>query len=346
MLPLTPYLMLFLASIILGGCQTEDSTVVAVPAVTTPVTVATPVMDEKQPIVTPLEEAPLIAQPVLPAPSLMKTSVAAESAATLPPKAHLVPRPRPQAGQTFDHRLYPPPANIVVANANAPSTPSKPAQAAPKAAVDDRLGVIVGQVEMQAKGKPVPLDEVMIAVEPLTVGLIQPRAPKRWVMTMRDKTYSPTHLLVQVGDSIEFSNEDHFKHNVFSSSQPNIFDLGTYGPEKKPQVTLTHPGLVKVYCNIHPKMAAFVLVSAVDRMTLTDKTGRFRLEDLPPGRYRLTAWNIRADWQQEITLLAGQSLPVTIHLDASQYQPKPHLNKLGKPYPPEKVSFDDDDELY
>lgn len=343
-----------LCSLLLIGCQTDETPAPVQPI--KPVVVAPPPVDERQPVVTTLERPPLVAQPlnldtapkttpVTEAKPIPKIKPIAETkSATEMKKAFVVPRPRPNATTEprTDLAQYAPPPNVVVAPP-APA-PVKPAvvSASPKPVV----GKIKGEVKIMVNGKTMAVDEVMISAEPLTAGIISPRPAKKFRITMKDKTYSPSHLLVQAGDTIEFTNRDHFKHNVFSSSKPNVFDLGTYGPAEKPTVKLTDSGLVKVYCNIHPNMAAFVMVAAVDRMTLANKNGQFQIDDLPAGRYRLTAWNIRADWQQEVEVAAGETQAVTIVLDGSQYQPKPHLNKLGKPYPPQKVSFDDDNELY
>src|SRR3989449_10331265 len=51
-------------------------------------------------------------------------------------------------------------------------------------------------------------------------------------------------------------------HNVFSASEPSPFDLGQYGRGETRTWTFTKPGLVRVFCNVHPRMVAFVQVMA------------------------------------------------------------------------------------
>jgi plastocyanin len=61
-------------------------------------------------------------------------------------------------------------------------------------------------------------------------------------------------LKIKVGDVVEFKNMDPFFHNVFSLSDPKLFDLGSYPQGQSKSVTFDKPGLVEVECAIHPEM--------------------------------------------------------------------------------------------
>ena len=49
-------------------------------------------------------------------------------------------------------------------------------------------------------------------------------------------------------------------HNAFSSYNGQIFDVGLYPPGTSKSVHFTRPGVVRVFCNIHPSMSAVILV--------------------------------------------------------------------------------------
>ena len=80
------------------------------------------------------------------------------------------------------------------------------------------------------------------------------------------KEFSPHVLVIPAGSTVSFPNHDPFNHNVFSVSEPNQFDLGLYGRGEAKGYTFTSPGLVRVFCNIHPRMVAFVLLQAARPM--------------------------------------------------------------------------------
>jgi hypothetical protein len=90
---------------------------------------------------------------------------------------------------------------------------------------------------------------------------------------------------------VEFSNSDRTYHNVFSLSKPKRFDLGRYGSGRSKSVRFDHPGVVRVFCDIHSHMSAFILVFAHRFYAVTDAEGRYRIDGVPPGTYTLVAWN-------------------------------------------------------
>ena len=68
------------------------------------------------------------------------------------------------------------------------------------------------------------------------------------------KSFTVPVLKAKVGDKVEFRNDDEFAHNVFSLSDAQSFDLGSYKKGEVRSVKLTAPGVLEVECAIHPEM--------------------------------------------------------------------------------------------
>jgi Carboxypeptidase regulatory-like domain len=135
---------------------------------------------------------------------------------------------------------------------------------------------------------------------------------------------------------VEFPNRDPIFHNVFSVSGANRFDLGLYRSGTSRTRRFDAPGLVRVYCNIHPQMVGFVQVVDSDVFDVTGPDGAFRLEGVPPGAYTLRAWHEEAgETSTPVTVRAGDDSRITLRIDISGFRPAPHKNKYGKDYPPQ-----------
>jgi len=116
-------------------------------------------------------------------------------------------------------------------------------------------------------------------------------APGRARLDQRNETFVPYVLAVTVGSTVDFPNDDPIYHNVFSLSKPKRFDLGRYPRGQSRSVVFDRPGVVRVFCEIHSHMSAFILVFAHRYFALTDVEGRYRIEGVPPGSYTLAVWN-------------------------------------------------------
>lgn len=160
-------------------------------------------------------------------------------------------------------------------------------------------------------------------------------------VSMKNKTYAPKLMTIKKNDQVNFANNDKIKHNVFSTSGENRFDLGTYGEGKTNKVSFKSPGVVKVYCNIHPEMALFISVSPNNYSHITDKNGFFEIDNLPPGEYRLSAWHIRGETQQIVNLKTLHTKK-DILINTEAYVPVPHKNKYDEAYKVKSFLFEDE----
>jgi plastocyanin len=192
-------------------------------------------------------------------------------------------------------------------------------------------GTVAGRVEVLDKAgrRLIDLSDVVVYVD----GARGKARPAHATVTMKGKAFTPRVLVVGVGTTVDFPNEDPIFHNVFSVSGDNRFDLDLYKRPKSGSWTFLHPGLARVYCNIHPQMSAVVLVRDNPFFTKAAPDGSFSLEGVPAGRYLLKAWHERGgEAAAEVVVSAEGRTGAELRLDASTYKQLPHKNKFGKDY--------------
>jgi len=192
-------------------------------------------------------------------------------------------------------------------------------------------GRVAGRLTMlEKKGKPSPdLAAAVVYLERHAA----PQSPLATEIAISDKEFVPRVVAVPVGSAVRFTNHDPFEHNVFSVSEPATFDLGQYGRGEAKQWTFTAPGLVRVYCNVHPRMVAFVQVMATRYYSQPAADGTFAIEDVAPGQYALHVWHERSpEAVRELSVAAAGVSGLEIQLDARGFRRVEHKNKFGDDY--------------
>ncbi|HSB63752.1 MAG TPA: hypothetical protein VLJ18_06270 [Thermoanaerobaculia bacterium] len=151
----------------------------------------------------------------------------------------------------------------------------------------------------------------------------------------KGKRFEPRITAVPAGTTVDFPNLDRIFHNVFSLSPGARFDLGLYRNGASRAMTFDTPGLVRVYCNIHPQMAAYLMVIDGAIWAQTGSDGNAVLAKVPAGRAVVRAWDEKGgDYQGTVDVTAGKTASLAIALDGSNWRDTPHTNKYGKKYPP------------
>jgi plastocyanin len=148
----------------------------------------------------------------------------------------------------------------------------------------------------------------LITLEPVG-GKWKPRTPKRVVVEQRNREFLPNLVAVSVGSTIAFPNFDGVFHNVFSTAPAAPFDLGLYKAGEAREFTFTKEGIIRLGCNLHANMSAYIAVVAAPAYVVTDANGAFAFRRLTPGKYKVRAWSVRskAPIEREITLKAGKN---------------------------------------
>jgi plastocyanin len=194
-------------------------------------------------------------------------------------------------------------------------------------------GGVTGRVEVVQKGgrRLADLSDVVVYLE----GARERAQPTRTTILMKGKAFLPRVAVVAVGSTVEFPNQDPIFHNVFSVSGENRFDLDLYKRPKSGSWTPQAPGVVRVYCNIHPQMNAIVLVRDNAHFTRAARDGTFALAEVPAGRYTLKAWYERAgEVSRPVVVPVQGEARADLLLDASRYKRVSHKRKDGSSYGP------------
>ena len=178
--------------------------------------------------------------------------------------------------------------------------------------IDDhaaRNGIIRGHVELRhvnaaAERRPgvadlgTPPDRLrddrrrsVVYLESAPRGAFEQTEAGRAVLDQRNETFVPHLLAITTGTTVDFPNSDRIYHNVFSLSKAARFDLGRYAVGKSKAVRFDRPGIVRVFCDIHSHMNAFILVFSHPFFAVSDTDGRYQIDNVPPGRYNVIAWN-------------------------------------------------------
>ena len=136
-----------------------------------------------------------------------------------------------------------------------------------------------------------PFATVVVYLESVPGGTARPA--NALAMRQRGEHFMPHVLPVLAGSSVQFPNDDPIYHNVFSLSRARTFDLGRYARGASKSVLFPSASLIQVFCHIHADMSGYILVLQNPYFVQPDAQGRFALDGIPPGTYRLVAWHER-----------------------------------------------------
>jgi len=157
-------------------------------------------------------------------------------------------------------------------------------------------------------------------------GKVAKRVPKKRVIEQRNKEFAPHVMAVPVGSTVSFPNYDPIFHNVFSLSKPKAFDLGMFKNGESRDVKVDKPGIVRLGCNLHASMSAYLIVVDAPAYVSTEPDGSFSFKSLAPGKYRVQAWNERS----------GEPLETEVEIKEGANDTKLDLKSGGAQIAPDK----------
>jgi plastocyanin len=183
-------------------------------------------------------------------------------------------------------------------------------------------GTVSGTIKVPS-GEPV----AYVYVENITGRLVSGRTV---AMEQVSKQLTPGWAVIEKGTQVEFPNGDNIYHNVFSRSPGNTFDLGMYRKGESKSHRFIKAGPVDVFCNIHPRMAASILVVPNRYFAKVQKDGSFVIPNVPPGRRKIVAWapgsEVASSW---VEVAQDGNAAVQLELVSKSGG---HSNKHGRPY--------------
>ena len=153
--------------------------------------------------------------------------------------------------------------------------------------------------------------ESVVYVEAVA-GKTFPAPAQHVTMDQKGLMFVPHIIAVQQGTTVEFLNSDSVAHNVFwpsiSGNKKLGHNLGTWPQGQRQVLQIRQPRhRVRCFCNVHPDMAGYLIVSPTPYFAETDKTGDYKIDNVPDGDYTVTAWNEGAKSKSNPVKVAGDT---------------------------------------
>jgi plastocyanin len=201
-------------------------------------------------------------------------------------------------------------------------------------------GAVSGRVAMQEKPGEATKDFDATVVYLMPKGTPGRAAEMKSQMAMNGRQFSPRVRVVTTGSTVEYTNQDPFSHNIFSTAPGAAFDLGTYGSGVTKSTPFKKAGAYPVYCNIHAQMTAFVVVVSTSHYTQAGADARWKITNVPAGKWELHVWHERApEVTQDLDVPATGLANVDVSLVASGFKQVAHKDKMGMDYSANGVRY-------
>jgi plastocyanin len=156
-------------------------------------------------------------------------------------------------------------------------------------AAEQSAGIIKGSVTVGGR----PTGDAVVSLEGVPRQANAPASPAlaKTVVDQKELQFIPRVIAVMVGKTVDFPNSDKTFHNVYSNSEAKKFDLGLYASGQSRSVNFDKPGVVKILCNVHPNMEAYVVVKEHPFFSVSDARGNYSIGTAPLGKYRVEVWH-------------------------------------------------------
>jgi plastocyanin len=131
--------------------------------------------------------------------------------------------------------------------------------------------------------------------------------------------FVPHVLTASVGQTLEIHNADPFMHDAHAwLGTQTLFNVGIL-PGHTKREPLTEAGLIHINCNVrHTWMHAYLFVADDPYHTVTGPDGRFVLNEVPPGTYKVRVWHeLLGSVESPVTVERGKTATVNLALPAT-----------------------------
>ena len=137
-------------------------------------------------------------------------------------------------------------------------------------------------------------------------------------MDQKGCVFVPRVVVVPVGGTVDFLNSDRLLHNLHSKSKDNATFNRTQPHGRVIPITFNKPEIVTITCDLHSWMRSWVVVAEHPFYAVTDPSGAFRIQNVPPGKYRLRMWQEALGSTSREVAVGAQGASVTLDVKAPQ----------------------------
>lgn len=178
-----------------------------------------------------------------------------------------------------------------------------------------RTGYQHDHTSTAAKTKTNEAENVVIYLEEIGTKKDYSFSGKNPTLTQQNAEFIPKVLPILKGTTVEIRNDDKIYHNVFSLSDSKPFNIGRRPKGEIVPQTFNNTGVVRVFCDIHSHMSAYIIVLDNPFFTVGGKDGNYTISNIPPGKYLVTAWHDNFNTNPvEVTIEAGEIKTVNFDL--------------------------------
>jgi len=175
------------------------------------------------------------------------------------------------------------------------------------------VGIVKGTITIDGK----PATDAVVSIEDLSKEQIKTaiNKPAKKTIDQRGQKFIPTVVVIRVGETVDFPNNDKSWHNVYSKGGDNDFDLGLYPPGKTRSKKFDKPGVSRILCNAHPDMEAFIVVKDHPFFSSTDSRGNYEIKNVPLGKLRVEIWHPNLEVRSEPVPLVRDGEVFALNVD-------------------------------
>jgi plastocyanin len=161
------------------------------------------------------------------------------------------------------------------------------------------------------KGKVSGVNGVSVVWVDAVAGKTFPAPEKHVVVDQKGLMFMPHIIAIQQGTTVDFLNSDTVAHNVFwisiSGNKKLGHNLGTWPKGEKKSFKFDNAGVAPLLCNVHPEMAAYVVISPTPYFSESDASGNYKISGVPDGSYSVVAWHEGAKQQSKPAAVKGET---------------------------------------
>ena len=152
------------------------------------------------------------------------------------------------------------------------------------------------------------------------------------IMDQVDKQFSPTLLIAQQGQQVNFPNSDNIRHHVYSFSPAKPFQLKLYSGQPESPIRFENQGVVVLGCNIHDSMVGYIYVARSSHVYQSDEQGNVKLNGLTLP-VKLSLWHSlqKNALEEKQPLMLAVNAPHSLQVILQTTEPKPR-NTFGSKF--------------